>query len=262
MRDSAPRIDAGLRESFVRTGRDLFLTGAVSSHGGNMSVRRGDRIFITRTGSMLGRIGEHDVVWTRMGECELDEACSREIVVHRAIYAATDARAIVHAHPAHTIFRSIVDSAIEPIDSEGAHVLGASVPVLTQVKHYCSVKQRDSDEYFLQDGRVFTKGGPEVENPPQWLLDHIEKQPQEWKVRFGFAEPATSFVTAIDAEMPKHPDALDTAELLDIIKGLKAEVDRLKAEKPKRAYKKRKPRKAASVTTETTVDPPASAEAA
>jgi len=130
-RDSAPRIDAELRKTFSRIGRDLFLTGAISSHGGNMSVRRGDKIFITRRGSMLGQLGEHDVVWTRMHECELDEACSREIVVHRAIYEATDAKAVVHAHPAHTIFRSMVADAIHPIDSEGAHVFGEEVPVVT-----------------------------------------------------------------------------------------------------------------------------------
>ena len=130
LHETDPIVDAKVRESFERVGRDLFLTGAISSHGGNLSVRKGDRIFITRRGSMLGRLGDGDVVWTRMNACELDEVCSREIVVHRAIYEATDARAIVHAHPAHTIFRSIVDDTIEPIDSEGAYVFGESVPVV------------------------------------------------------------------------------------------------------------------------------------
>ncbi|MBW6468335.1 MAG: class II aldolase/adducin family protein [Coriobacteriia bacterium] len=116
-------------ERFAAVGRDLFVTGAVSSHGGNLSERHGDRIVITRRGSMLGRLSEHDVVWTDLAACERDAECSREIVVHRAIYRATDARAIVHAHTIHTVWRSMISGEIEPIDSEGRYVLG-SVPVV------------------------------------------------------------------------------------------------------------------------------------
>jgi L-fuculose-phosphate aldolase len=82
-------------EEFARIGRDLWESGAVSSHGGNMSVRAGDRVFITRTGSMLGRLGPGDVLETSLVECgdPADADCSVELVVHRAIYARTDARA-------------------------------------------------------------------------------------------------------------------------------------------------------------------------
>lgn len=130
MRETDPIVDAKVREAFVNVGRDLYLSGAISSHGGNISIRKGERIFITRRGSMLGRLGEDDVVWTHLDACGRDEECSREIVVHRAIYSATDAQAIVHAHPVHTIFRSLVDDTIAPIDSEGAYVFGAQVPVV------------------------------------------------------------------------------------------------------------------------------------
>ena len=129
MRESDPIIGRERIERFAAIGRDLFLTGAVSSHGGNLSERDGDRIYITRRGAMLGRIDEHDVVWTQMAACDLDEPCSRELVVHRRIYDETDARAIVHAHPVHTIHRSLSSDAIVPADSEALHILG-EVPVL------------------------------------------------------------------------------------------------------------------------------------
>lgn len=129
MKEFDPIIGRETLERFAAIGRDLFVTGAVSSHGGNLSERHGDRIVITRRGSMLGRLGEHDVVWTNLAACDLDEECSREIVVHRAIYQATEARAIVHAHTLHTIWRSMISDAIEPIDSEGLYVLGV-VPVV------------------------------------------------------------------------------------------------------------------------------------
>lgn len=126
-----PIISRDLIDRFGAVGRDLFVTGATSSHGGNLSVLTKQRIIITRRGSMLGRLGERDIVWTELDRCERDEDCSREIVVHRAIYQATGARAIVHAHPVHTIFRSMLGDSIEPIDSESRYVLGDSIPVVT-----------------------------------------------------------------------------------------------------------------------------------
>jgi L-fuculose-phosphate aldolase len=121
-----------MHEEFARIGRDLWLSGAVSSHGGNMSVRDGDRLFITRTGSMLGHLGEGDVVETSLAECDdpRDERCSVELVVHRAIYAATGAHAIVHAHTVHTIVRSMIEDRIVPVDSESLLRL-KDVPVVT-----------------------------------------------------------------------------------------------------------------------------------
>lgn len=117
-------------ELFRSIGRDIFLSGLISSHGGNLSVRRGDEIIITRRGSMLGSLAEDDLVTTSMAACERDVDCSRELVVHRAIYEACGATAIAHTHSIHTVYRSLVADSIEPIDSESKYVLGASVPVL------------------------------------------------------------------------------------------------------------------------------------
>jgi L-fuculose-phosphate aldolase len=45
-----------LLEQFRRVGRDLYAGGLVSSHGGNVSVRRGEAIVITTHGSRLGHL--------------------------------------------------------------------------------------------------------------------------------------------------------------------------------------------------------------
>jgi L-fuculose-phosphate aldolase len=47
---------------FRDIGRDLFLRGLISSHAGNISLRIGQKICITRRGSMLGRILPDDLV--------------------------------------------------------------------------------------------------------------------------------------------------------------------------------------------------------
>lgn len=117
-------------ELFAQVGRDLFLTGHNTARHGNLSVRVGDRILITRSGSMLSRLEASDVLETGMEPSATDECCSRELVVHRAVYLATGAKAICHAHPPHTMFRSLVDDVIEPLDSEARLVIGERVPVL------------------------------------------------------------------------------------------------------------------------------------
>lgn len=120
-----------MHEEFARIGRDLWTSGAVSSHGGNLSVRDGERVLITRTGSMLGHLGPDDVVETTLtAPGPRDAECSVELVVHRAIYAATPARAIVHAHALHTIVRSLIEDRIVPVDSESLLRLG-EVAVVT-----------------------------------------------------------------------------------------------------------------------------------
>lgn len=116
---------------FRRIGRDLFLTGVISSHGGNMSVRMGDRILITRRGSNLAWLEERDIIDIGLREDDSNVMlASSEIVVHRAVYANTTAQAIVHTHPPYTIVRSLVSDEIVPIDSEGSYLL-KRVPVVS-----------------------------------------------------------------------------------------------------------------------------------
>lgn len=158
-------LERELIARFREIGRDIFVAGLTTSHGGNLSVRIGDRIVITRRGSMLGRLTEDDLVVTGMEPCADDERCSREIVVHRAIYAATDALAVAHAHPIHTIARSIVADAIVPEDSEGLYVLGA-VPVVSAEQTIASAEAgklladalRDHPVAVLRSHGPFAKG--------------------------------------------------------------------------------------------------------
>ena len=139
--------------SFKNTGRDLFLTGAISSHGGNMSVRIGDRILITRSGSMLGRLTRNDIVETGIDVCPDDAGCSRELIVHRAIYKTTGALAIVHAHTVHTIHRSLSSDFIEALDSESKAILGA-VPVVTATQTIASAEAADLLSAALREHKV------------------------------------------------------------------------------------------------------------
>lgn len=123
--------DLDVIHQMQEVGRDLFLAHLVSSHGGNISVRHGDTILITRTGTQIGRLGDDDFVAVPLeGPSELDTQASSELVVHRALYRATGAGAVVHAHAPKTIYRSLVEDSIEPIDSE-ARLFLPIVPVVS-----------------------------------------------------------------------------------------------------------------------------------
>ncbi|MFO7792213.1 MAG: aldolase [Candidatus Saliniplasma sp.] len=102
----------------------------LSSHSGNMSVKRGNRIFIKRRGAMMGDLTEEDVVETGLKEDDSGVMiASTEVGVHRAIYEDTTALAIVHAHTPYAIALSITRDEILPVDDEGKYHL-KKVPVL------------------------------------------------------------------------------------------------------------------------------------
>ena len=120
---------SSLLEEFQQVGRDLYAAGLVSSHGGNMSVRQGAGLIITSHGSRLGHLGEADLVEVRPGLQPTVEP-SMDLALHQAIYAAaSEAEAVVHAHPRHAIALSLMEKEIRPQDLEGQHYLGV-VPIV------------------------------------------------------------------------------------------------------------------------------------
>ncbi len=117
-------------EHFQTIGAELCRDRLVSRHGGNLSVRTGNRMLVTRHGCGLGRLGPDDLVEVDIAqEGPVDAVASLEAEVHRAIYRLTDARAVVHAHPSHAIALSFKAREIVPPDMEGEVILGR-VPVV------------------------------------------------------------------------------------------------------------------------------------
>ena len=120
---------------FIKFGRILFELGLNNSHSGNLSVRRGNQIYITRHGAMLGHLSVNDIVRTNLSDATRDENASLEIKVHRSVYLARpEVQAIVHSHPPYGIVLSLTHENIKPVDMEGAYYL-PEIPVLTA----CSV---------------------------------------------------------------------------------------------------------------------------
>ncbi len=146
-------------DTFQWVGRDLYRLGLITSHAGNLSLRFGDRIWITRTGSMLGRLEPDDLVETALSPSEPPHPkASMELPVHRAIYRATLAQAILHAHPPSAVALSLIDEVIVPADSEGRYILGA-IPVLAPANVVASLEVAELASSSLQAHRAVVVRG-------------------------------------------------------------------------------------------------------
>jgi L-fuculose-phosphate aldolase len=125
-------IDERIYEQIRDIGRDLYVQGMISSHGGNISVRVGDRVIIKRRGAQLGRLKPSDLIETSIEKNDSGVVlASTELLVHRNIYMKTPALAVVHCHPRTAIAFSLSRDEIVPIDNEASYLL-KKVPVVTE----------------------------------------------------------------------------------------------------------------------------------
>jgi len=110
----------------AKYGRKLTEKGFVCGHGGNISVKVNENIYITRRGASLEDISIRDIVQIPLKhESEADKYASSEAPVHREIYIKTDYKAIIHAHPPYTIAVSYFFNEIEPLEIEAAIKMGS-----------------------------------------------------------------------------------------------------------------------------------------
>jgi len=125
-------IENRIYEMFREIGEDLYTAQMISSHGGNLSIRLGDRLIIKRRGAMLGRLKPQDLIETRLDKNDSGVVlASTELIVHRAIYLNTPALAICHCHPRTAVAFSFSRDELVPIDNEASYLL-KKIPVVTE----------------------------------------------------------------------------------------------------------------------------------
>jgi L-fuculose-phosphate aldolase len=118
-----------LLSQFRTIGNNLFTRGLVASQSGNLSIRMGENLIITRRGCQLENINENDLIETGIYKNNrATPLASIELPVHRRIYQITRAQAIVHAHPPHAVALSLTEREIVP-DPELISEI-CSVPVI------------------------------------------------------------------------------------------------------------------------------------
>jgi len=117
-------MDRAIYEVLKEYASRLARRGYVTAHGGNLSVRSGRNMWITRHACSLENLKPEDVV-----RVPVDRPSSRDIIastetpIHREVYLKTSNLAILHAHPPYSVALSFFLDELIPPDSEGYHVL-------------------------------------------------------------------------------------------------------------------------------------------
>lgn len=97
--NSGPLDFAEAREAIVDAGKRLAARGLVTGTSGNLSVRVGDHVVATPSGSALDVLQATGLsVITMDGERVSGPPPTSEVPLHLAVYTATTATAIAHTH--------------------------------------------------------------------------------------------------------------------------------------------------------------------
>ena len=118
-------------KKFSMVGQDLYSLGLVDSHGGSLSVREGDKIYITKKNAMLGHLEESDIIEVPLeGVAGGEDQASIELISHRAIYKDTSFNAVIFAKPPCAVALSnSADNKIMLQDTDGQTLL-KGIPVV------------------------------------------------------------------------------------------------------------------------------------
>jgi L-fuculose-phosphate aldolase len=125
---SAPERD------MIRWGKLLFERRLISGWGGNLSCRIGKKqLLITGQHAPLGFLTAADLV--RIDEtgkpAKKSQRASSETPLHLAVYAGTDAQAVVHVHPPAVLAFSLNHESFVPVSFEEKYTIG-EVPIIAQ----------------------------------------------------------------------------------------------------------------------------------
>ncbi len=113
-------------------GKKLIARGLVESQFGNISIRKGDKMIITKTGVPLDQINENSIVELDINNSSsICASASSETIVHRTIFQNTHWLAIIHTHPMFSVIESMLveNETIVPVNIEGEHFL-CEIPVV------------------------------------------------------------------------------------------------------------------------------------
>lgn len=144
-------------ELFQTVGRDMYLTGLVSSHTGTLSLRSDEHLLISRRDAMLGQLTASDLIELPV-EGEYPDTAPRDAIAHSAIYRYTGASAAIYARPPTTMALTLVEDRLSPANGEGEDIFG-TVPVAISQRPMGSPELADLIGQMLKESRVVSVRG-------------------------------------------------------------------------------------------------------
>ena len=105
------------RRALIAAGNRLAARGLVNGSSGNLSCRVGDHVLVTPSGLPIAGLQPAQLVVLALGGSvvEGDLVPTSETPLHLAMYRATDAGAIAHAHAVHSAAVASVCTAVPPL---------------------------------------------------------------------------------------------------------------------------------------------------
>jgi L-fuculose-phosphate aldolase len=125
---------ANTGREIIDWGKQLFARRLISGWGGNLSCRTGSNQFlITGQHAPLAFLTAKDIVRIDAAGKALKKGQrpSSETPMHLAVYAGTDAQAIVHVHPPMVLAFSLSHDSFVPVSFEEKYTIG-EVPIIAQ----------------------------------------------------------------------------------------------------------------------------------
>lgn len=124
---SMPEYFGRAYEEIKKYGKKLTQSGNAAGHGGNISVRIDDKIYITKHGGTFEEIKLEDIVEVDINTGKQNAlvggvAPSVELAVHKAIYLTSDensieCNAVLHTHSKYSTILSLSYNEITPANS-------------------------------------------------------------------------------------------------------------------------------------------------
>jgi L-fuculose-phosphate aldolase len=123
-----------LKREMIHWGKLLFERRLITGWGGNLSCRNGkNRFLITGQHAPLGFLTLADLVEIDLSgkPVKKNAKASSETPMHIAVYAGTNAQAVVHVHPPKVLAFSLTHDCFIPISFEEKYTIG-EVPIISQ----------------------------------------------------------------------------------------------------------------------------------
>ena len=148
------KVSPNIVQYFQKIGWASYIAGLQDTHSGNMSMRIGNRMLITRRGSMLGFLNDYDIIEVGLEKNDSGVGlASSEIGIHRAIYRETNGLAIVHTHLVNAVILSLINDEIVPVDVEGSYTI-RKVPVVSFEFGSGSREMEEEIPRHLKDNKI------------------------------------------------------------------------------------------------------------
>src|SRR4051812_32302739 len=113
----SPVLMSDERAQLVEYSRRMQADGLAVGTSGNLSVRRGDHVAITPSGTAYEELTPESICVITLDGEQVDGALepSSEVPMHTLVYQRTDAAAVVHTHPLYASTLSVLIDEVPPV---------------------------------------------------------------------------------------------------------------------------------------------------